>query len=113
MFQNITHKLLGTHESLFSVIALPVNMSSSDVKIGINGFGRIVRLVFRCALEQGVQEVGLYVKTPKEKMSKKKLYKRQKLELSKMTEYESSNLYHPHPHFCFRHFYIQPSTCFQ
>jgi len=34
-------------------------MSSSDVKIGINGFGRIGRLVFRCALEQGVQVVGI------------------------------------------------------
>jgi len=33
--------------------------SSSDVKIGINGFGRIGRLVFRCALEQGVQVVGV------------------------------------------------------
>ncbi len=34
-------------------------MSSSDVKIGINGFGRIGRLVFRCALEKGVQVVGV------------------------------------------------------
>ncbi|CAF2140465.1 unnamed protein product [Rotaria magnacalcarata] len=34
-------------------------MSSSDAKIGINGFGRIGRLVFRCALEQGVQIVGI------------------------------------------------------
>lgn len=34
-------------------------MSSSDVKIGINGFGRIGRLVFRCALEQGVHVVGI------------------------------------------------------
>jgi glyceraldehyde 3-phosphate dehydrogenase len=34
-------------------------MSSSDVKIGINGFGRIGRLVFRCALEQGVHVVGV------------------------------------------------------
>ncbi|CAF4509388.1 unnamed protein product [Rotaria socialis] len=34
-------------------------MSSSDAKIGINGFGRIGRLVFRCALEQGVQVVGI------------------------------------------------------
>lgn len=34
-------------------------MSNSDVKIGINGFGRIGRLVFRCALEQGVQVVGV------------------------------------------------------
>jgi len=34
-------------------------MSSSDVKVGINGFGRIGRLVFRCALEQGVQVVGV------------------------------------------------------
>lgn len=34
-------------------------MSTSDVKIGINGFGRIGRLVFRCALEQGVQVVGI------------------------------------------------------
>ncbi|CAF2521418.1 unnamed protein product [Rotaria sp. Silwood2] len=34
-------------------------MSSSDVKIGINGFGRIGRLVFRCALAQGVQVVGI------------------------------------------------------
>lgn len=34
-------------------------MSSSDVKIGINGFGRIGRLVFRCALEQGVEVVGI------------------------------------------------------
>jgi glyceraldehyde 3-phosphate dehydrogenase len=34
-------------------------MSSSDVKIGINGFGRIGRLVFRCALEQGVQVVAV------------------------------------------------------
>ena len=34
-------------------------MSGSDVKIGINGFGRIGRLVFRCALEQGLQVVGV------------------------------------------------------
>jgi glyceraldehyde 3-phosphate dehydrogenase len=34
-------------------------MSSSDVKIGINGFGRIGRLVFRCALEKGVHVVGV------------------------------------------------------
>jgi len=34
-------------------------MASSDAKIGINGFGRIGRLVFRCALEQGVQVVGV------------------------------------------------------
>jgi glyceraldehyde 3-phosphate dehydrogenase len=34
-------------------------MSSSDAKIGINGFGRIGRLVFRCALEQGVEVVGV------------------------------------------------------
>jgi len=34
-------------------------MSSSDVKVGINGFGRIGRLVFRCALEQGVKVVGI------------------------------------------------------
>ncbi|CAF0711991.1 unnamed protein product [Adineta steineri] len=34
-------------------------MSGSDVKIGINGFGRIGRLVFRCALEQGVKIVGI------------------------------------------------------
>lgn len=34
-------------------------MSASDVKVGINGFGRIGRLVFRCALEQGVQVVGI------------------------------------------------------
>jgi len=34
-------------------------MSTSDVKIGINGFGRIGRLVFRCALEQGIQVVGV------------------------------------------------------
>ncbi len=34
-------------------------MSSSDVKIGINGFGRIGRLVFRCALEKGVEVVGV------------------------------------------------------
>jgi glyceraldehyde 3-phosphate dehydrogenase len=34
-------------------------MSTSDVKIGINGFGRIGRLVFRCALEKGVQVVGV------------------------------------------------------
>jgi glyceraldehyde 3-phosphate dehydrogenase len=34
-------------------------MSSSDVKIGINGFGRIGRLVFRCAIAQGVQVVGV------------------------------------------------------
>ncbi|CAF1012301.1 unnamed protein product [Rotaria sordida] len=34
-------------------------MSASGVKIGINGFGRIGRLVFRCALEQGVQVVGI------------------------------------------------------
>jgi glyceraldehyde 3-phosphate dehydrogenase len=33
--------------------------SSSDIKIGINGFGRIGRLVFRCALEKGVQVVGV------------------------------------------------------
>jgi len=34
-------------------------MSSSDVKIGINGFGRIGRLVFRCALEKGVDVVAV------------------------------------------------------
>ncbi|CAF4022342.1 unnamed protein product [Rotaria sordida] len=34
-------------------------MSASGVKVGINGFGRIGRLVFRCALEQGVQVVGI------------------------------------------------------
>jgi len=34
-------------------------MTSSDVKIGINGFGRIGRLVFRCAIAQGVQVVGV------------------------------------------------------
>jgi glyceraldehyde 3-phosphate dehydrogenase len=34
-------------------------MSGSDVKIGINGFGRIGRLVFRCALAQGLQVVGV------------------------------------------------------
>ncbi len=34
-------------------------MSSSDVKVGINGFGRIGRLVLRCALAQGVQVVGV------------------------------------------------------
>ena len=34
-------------------------MTSSDTKVGINGFGRIGRLVFRCALEQGVQVVGI------------------------------------------------------
>lgn len=34
-------------------------MTSSDVKIGINGFGRIGRLVFRCALEKGVQIVAI------------------------------------------------------
>ena len=33
--------------------------TASDVKIGINGFGRIGRLVFRCALEHGVQVVGV------------------------------------------------------
>jgi len=33
--------------------------TASDVKIGINGFGRIGRLVFRCALEQGIQVVGV------------------------------------------------------
>ena len=34
-------------------------MSSADVKVGINGFGRIGRLVFRCALEKGVRVVGV------------------------------------------------------
>jgi glyceraldehyde-3-phosphate dehydrogenase/erythrose-4-phosphate dehydrogenase len=34
-------------------------MSSSDVKIGINGFGRIGRLVFRCAIEKGAQVVAV------------------------------------------------------
>lgn len=34
-------------------------MASSDVKVGINGFGRIGRLVFRCALAQGVQVVAV------------------------------------------------------
>jgi glyceraldehyde 3-phosphate dehydrogenase len=34
-------------------------MSSSDAKVGINGFGRIGRLVFRCALEKGVQVVAI------------------------------------------------------
>ncbi|CAF1129603.1 unnamed protein product [Rotaria sordida] len=32
---------------------------SSDVKVGINGFGRIGRLVFRCAIEKGVQVVAI------------------------------------------------------
>jgi len=36
-----------------------VNMSSSDVKVGINGFGRIGRLVFRCALGHGVDVVAI------------------------------------------------------
>ena len=31
----------------------------SDVKIGINGFGRIGRLVLRCALEKGVQVLAI------------------------------------------------------
>lgn len=34
-------------------------MSSFDVKIGINGFGRIGRLVLRCALAHGVHVVGI------------------------------------------------------
>jgi glyceraldehyde 3-phosphate dehydrogenase len=34
-------------------------MSSSEVKIGINGFGRIGRLVFRCAIAQGVTVVAV------------------------------------------------------
>lgn len=34
-------------------------MSSTDVKIGINGFGRIGRLVFRCALAQGLNVVAV------------------------------------------------------
>jgi len=34
-------------------------MSSSDVKVGINGFGRIGRLVFRCALEQGIKIIAV------------------------------------------------------
>lgn len=34
-------------------------MSSAEVKIGINGFGRIGRLVFRCALEKGLHIVGI------------------------------------------------------
>jgi phosphoglycerate dehydrogenase-like enzyme len=31
----------------------------SDVKIGINGFGRIGRLVLRCALEKGVKVLAI------------------------------------------------------
>lgn len=34
-------------------------MASSDVKIGINGFGRIGRLVLRCALAKGVPVVAI------------------------------------------------------
>jgi len=33
--------------------------AGSKPKIGINGFGRIGRLVFRCALEKGVQVVAV------------------------------------------------------
>lgn len=44
---------------ILSFLFFRVNMSTSDVKIGINGFGRIGRLVFRCALEKGVQVVGV------------------------------------------------------
>jgi glyceraldehyde 3-phosphate dehydrogenase len=31
----------------------------TDIKIGINGFGRIGRLVVRCALEKNVQVVAI------------------------------------------------------
>jgi len=31
----------------------------SDIKIGINGFGRIGRLVLRCALEKGVKVIAI------------------------------------------------------
>lgn len=31
----------------------------TDIKIGINGFGRIGRLVVRCALEKDVQVVAI------------------------------------------------------
>ena len=37
----------------------------SQIKIGINGFGRIGRLVFRAAVKQGgVEVVGINVTTP-------------------------------------------------
>jgi hypothetical protein len=32
---------------------------SSDIKVGLNGFGRIGRLVFRCGLEEGIQVVAV------------------------------------------------------
>ncbi|CAF1523056.1 unnamed protein product, partial [Rotaria sordida] len=32
---------------------------SSDIKVGINRFGHIGRLVFRCALEEGIQVVAV------------------------------------------------------
>ena len=31
----------------------------SEIKVGINGFGRIGRIVLRCALEKGVQVVAI------------------------------------------------------
>lgn len=31
----------------------------TDIKIGINGFGRIGRLVLRCALEKGVKVLAI------------------------------------------------------
>jgi glyceraldehyde 3-phosphate dehydrogenase len=31
----------------------------SDIKIGINGFGRIGRLVLRCALEKNVHVIAI------------------------------------------------------
>jgi glyceraldehyde-3-phosphate dehydrogenase/erythrose-4-phosphate dehydrogenase len=31
----------------------------SEIKVGINGFGRIGRLVLRCALEKGVQVIAI------------------------------------------------------
>lgn len=31
----------------------------SDIKIGINGFGRIGRLVLRCALERGLNVIAI------------------------------------------------------
>ncbi|CAF4606935.1 unnamed protein product, partial [Rotaria magnacalcarata] len=31
----------------------------SDIKIGINGFGRIGRIVLRCALEKGIKVLAI------------------------------------------------------
>lgn len=47
--------------------------SSSDAKIGINGFGRIGRLVFRCALEKGVKVVAINGEYPYQSIARERM----------------------------------------